>query len=203
MTPWNDTTSTRELIEHKPEPAAVTTTRKVDEIGLTIVRFANGVEAWLKPTDFKNDQVLFSLQAKGGTSLAPASDYVEASLASAYVNLSGAAGLKALDMQKLLAGKLAAASPFASLSTHGFNGSAAPAQLETALQLLYAQFSQPGDDPEAFEMLKRQLNAFVANRLDNPETVFGDKVEEINTSNHYTVEADHRRAGQRARSRAR
>jgi zinc protease len=186
VTPWNDTTSTRELIEHKPEPAAITTTRKVDEIGLTIVRFANGVEAWLKPTDFKNDQVLFSLQAKGGTSLAPASDYVEASLASAYVNLSGAAGLKALDMQKLLAGKLAGASPFASLSTHGFNGSAAPAQLETALQLLYAQFSQPGDDPEAFEMLKRQLNAFVANRLDNPETVFGDKVEQINTSNHYT-----------------
>ena len=65
--PWNDTTSTRELIEHKPEPAAVT----VDAHGattsaLTIVRFANGVEAWLKPTDFKNDQVVFTLQAKGG-----------------------------------------------------------------------------------------------------------------------------------------
>ena len=186
VTPWNDSTSTRELIENKPAPAAVTTTRKVDEIGLTIVRFANGVEAWLKPTDFKNDQVVFALQAKGGTSLAPAPDYFEASLASAYVNLSGAAGLKALDMQKLLAGKIAGATPFASLSTHGFNGSAAPAQLETALQLLYAQFTQPGDDPEAFELLKRQLNSFVANRLDNPETVFADKLEAINTSNHYT-----------------
>ena len=186
MTAWNDTTSTRELVERKPEPAAVTATRKVEEVGLTIVRFANGVEAWLKPTDFKNDQVVFALQAKGGTSLAPASDYLEASLSTAYVNLSGAAGLKALDMQKLLAGKLAAAAPFASLSTHGFNGSAAPAQLETALQLLYAQFTQPGDDPEAFELVKRQLNAFVANRLDKPETVFADKLEEVNTSNHYT-----------------
>ena len=186
VAPWNDSTSTRELIERKPEPAAVTTTRKVDEVGLTIVRFGNGVEAWLKPTDFKNDQVVFALQAKGGTSLAPSSDYFEASLASAYVNLSGAAGLKALDMQKLLAGKLAAATPFASLSTHGINGSAAPAQLETALQLLYARFTQPGDDPEAFDLLKRQLNSFVANRLDNPETVFADKLEEINTSNHYT-----------------
>jgi zinc protease len=123
VTPWHDTTSTRELIEHKPEPAAIASTRKVDEVGLTVVRFANGVEAWLKPTDFKNDQIVFALQARGGTSLAPSSDYVEASLSTAYVNLSGAAGLKALDMQKLLAGKLAGATPFALLSTHGFNGS--------------------------------------------------------------------------------
>jgi zinc protease len=186
VTPWNDTTSTRELIERKPEPAAVTATRKVDEVGLTIVKFANGVEAWLKPTDFKNDQVVFSLQAKGGTSLAPPSDFIEASLAATYVNLSGAAGLKALDMQKLLAGKLAGASPFASLSTHGFTGSAAPAQLETALQLLYARFTQPGDDPEAFELMKRQIGAFVANRLDDPGTVFSDKVDEVNSSGHYT-----------------
>jgi zinc protease len=183
---WTDTTSTRELVERKPEPAAITATRTVDEVGLTIVRFANGVEAWLKPTDFKNDQVVFALQAMGGTSLAPEPDYFEASLSTAYVNLSGVAGLKALDVQKLLAGKLAGATPFASLSTHGFNGSAAPAQLETALQLLYARFTQPGDDPEAFELLKRQLNSFVVNRLDNPETVFGDKLEEINTSGHYT-----------------
>jgi zinc protease len=186
VTPWHDTTSTRALIERKPEPAAITATRKVDEVGLTIVRFANGVEVWLKPTDFKNDQIVFALQARGGTSLAPQSDFMEASLSTAYVNLSGAAGLKALDMQKLLAGKLAGASPYASLSTHGFSGSAAPAQLETALQLLYARFTQPGDDPEAFDLMKRQLSAFVANRLDNPEAVFGDTLDEVNTSNHYT-----------------
>jgi zinc protease len=189
VTPWNDTTSTRELLERKPEPAKITATRKVDEVGLTIVTFANGVEAWLKPTDFKNDQIVFALQARGGTSLAPQSDFMEASLSTAYVNLSGAAGLKALDMQKLLAGKLAGASPYASLSTHGFNGSAAPAQLETALQLLYARFTQPGDDPEAFDLMKRQLGAFVANRLDNPEIVFGDKLDEVNTSSHYTSQA--------------
>ena len=69
------------------------------------------------------------------------------------------------------------------LSTHGISGSAAPAQLETALQLLYAKFTQPGDDPEAFDLLKRQLTAAVANRLDNPSAVFGDKLSAVNTSN--------------------
>jgi zinc protease len=186
VTPWKDTTATRELVESKPEPAAITSRRTVEAVGLTIVRFANGVEAWLKPTDFKNDQVLFSMQAKGGTSLAASDDYVEAEFATSYVSVSGAAGMKAVDLQKQLAGKIASASPFASLSTHGIDGSAAPAQLETALQLMFARFTQPGDDPEAFELMKRQMTAAVANRLDSPEAVFGDKLEEVNTSNHYT-----------------
>ena len=187
VTAWTDTTNTREIVETKPAPAAITSTRTVAPIGLTIVTFANGVEAWLKPTDFKNDQVVFSMQAKGGLSLAAPDDFVEAEFATSFVSISGTAGIKAVDLQKQLAGKIASASPFASLSTHGFEGSAAPAQLETALQLLYARFTQPGDDPEAFDMMKRQLTAAVANRLDSPEAVFGDKLEEVNTSGHYTA----------------
>jgi len=95
-------------------------------------------------------------------------------------------GLKALDLQKMLAGKLAGAAATMSASTHGFSGSAAPAELETALQLLYAKFTQPGNDPDAFELLKKQLAAAVVNRLDNPDAVFGDRVEQVNTSDHYT-----------------
>jgi zinc protease len=185
VTAWNDTTATRELIEHKPEPAAIASTRELPEVDVQVVRFANGVEAWLRPTDFKNDQVVFTMYAKGGLSLASEQDYTEASLATSYVSLSGAAGLKAVDLQKQLAGKIANASPFMALSTHGISGSATPAQLETALQLLYAKFTQPGDDPDAFELLKRQLTAMVANRLDNPNAVFSDKLSAVNSSNHY------------------
>ncbi|HEY2434706.1 MAG TPA: insulinase family protein [Vicinamibacterales bacterium] len=183
---WNDTTSTRELVPHPPEPAAITARRTVEAVGLTVVTFANGVEAWLKPTDYKNDQVLFSMQAKGGTSLASPDDYVEAELATSYVNVSGASGMTAVELQKQLAGRIASATPFASLSMHGIEGAAAPAQLETALQLLYARFTLPGDDPQAFDLMKRQLTAAVVNRLDSPDAVFGDKLDEVNTSNHYT-----------------
>ena len=44
------------------------------------------------------------------------------------------------------------------------SGSAAPADLETALQLLYQEFTAPGDDPEAFALMRRQLEAAIANR---------------------------------------
>jgi zinc protease len=186
VTPWNDTSTNRELLPTKPTPGTVTNTRTIDDIGVTVVTFSNGVTAWLKPTDFKNDQVLFSMYSKGGLSLAPPDDFPEASLSTAFVGLSGAAGLKAVDLQKMLAGKLAGAGATMSASTHGFSGSAAPAELETALQLLYAKFTQPGNDTDAFELLKKQLAAAVVNRLDNPEAVFGDKIEAVNTSGHYT-----------------
>src|SRR5262249_53977231 len=67
------------------------------------------------------------------------------------------------------------------------SGSAAPAQLETAMQLINQEFRAPGDDPEAFALLKRQLEAAVANRGRAPGQVFGEKLSQINTANHYTV----------------
>src|SRR5262249_24673928 len=152
----------------------VTETRLIDDLGLTILRFSNGVEAWLKPTQFKNEQIVFTLAASGGASVAPEQDFVEASMADDYVMLSGVAGLKAVDLQKMLTGALASARPFISLSSHGISGSAAPAQLETAMQLVNQEFRAPGDDPEAFALLKRQLEAAVANRGRAPGQVFGE-----------------------------
>jgi zinc protease len=186
VTPWSDTMTSTTLLERVPPPAAVASRREMPKVGITVVRFANGVEAWLKPTDFKNDQVVFTMYALGGASLAPPADFVDASLATTYVAFSGAGGHKALDLQKLLAGKIAAASPFVAASTHGVNGSAAPAELETALQLLYQYVTAPGEDPEAFALMKRQLEASVANRGRNPGQVFAERVEQINTSNHFT-----------------
>jgi zinc protease len=184
--PWTDAVSTRALMEQVPEPAAIVERRDRADLGVTIVRFANGVEAWLKPTDFKNDEIVFTMYAPGGLSLAAPADYAEASLATAYVSLSGAGGLKAFELQKLLAGQLASVAPFMSMQTQGINGSAVPAQLETALQLLHQRFAAPGDDPDALALLKRQLDAALANRDQNPMRVFTEKVGEVNTSGHYT-----------------
>ena len=184
--PWNETTVTRELVETRPSPAAISSRREVPGVGVTIVRFANGIEAWLKPTDFKNDQVLFDLEAPGGGSLAPCSDLPEATLSPSYIGLSGVGGLKALDLRKMLAGKLASASPYVGLSEHGISGSAPPAQLETALQLLYLDFTAPNDDPDAFALLTRQLAAAVANRGESPQQIFADRLAQVNTSNHCT-----------------
>ena len=50
-----------------PAGGKVTGTRTIAELGVTVVTLSNGVEVWMKPTDFKNDQVLFSAYALGGS----------------------------------------------------------------------------------------------------------------------------------------
>jgi zinc protease len=187
VTAWNDTASATALLEKTPDPGTVANRREIPELGVTVVKFSNGVEAWLKPTDFKNDQVIFSLNASGGSSLAPPEKFIEAQLATGQVELSGAGGHRAIDLQKLTAGKIASASPFIALSSHGFQGSSTPANIETALQLLYIKFTAPGDDDEAFALIQRQLQAQVVNRLSSPGAVFSDKLSAVNTMGHYTA----------------
>ena len=87
-----------------PEAGTVVSKRTIDALGVTVVRFSNGVEAWLKPTDFKNDQVLFTLNSLGGASLASPADYPEATLSPAYIELSGAGGLRPGDIARSLTG---------------------------------------------------------------------------------------------------
>jgi zinc protease len=188
VTAWNDAGSGRALVDSVPEPGRIRARREIADLGVTVVEFANGIEAWLKPTAFKNDEVAYSLAARGGGSLAPPEKFVEALLAPALVQLSGVGGHRAVDLQKLLAGKLARANAAISLSTHAISGSARPGDLETGLQLLHLNFTGPGNDEEAFANIKKQLDAMYANRDQNPGLLFSEKVGSVNSGNHYTAE---------------
>ena len=185
---WNDgAAGTRELMPVKPEPGSVKASRQIPELGVTVLTLSNGVEVWLRPSDFKADQVVFTSYAKGGLSLASPADYKSADLATDLVDESGVAGLTPIELEKLLAGKTAGASAYIAANTHGVTGSAAPTDLETAFQLLYVQFTEPDFTAEGFALLKTQLQAALANRAQNPGAAFSEKLEEVNTLGHYTA----------------
>jgi zinc protease len=186
---WAEATAGRELVEKPPAPGKVTGRRTIAELGATVLTLSNGVEVWLKPTDFKNDQVLFTAYALGGMSQAREADFKSASLATAMVGVGGMGGLSPVDLSKMLSGKIAQASPTVGEYTHGVSGSSTPKDLETALQLNYLSFTAPSMTPETFELLKRRLTGSLENREQNPRAVFGEKVELVNSSNHYSAVA--------------
>ena len=78
---------------------------------MTVLTLSNGVEVWLKPTDFKNDQVLLSAYALGGTSLAPRPNSTAPSWHRRWSASAASAGFNPVDLSKMLAGKIAQASP--------------------------------------------------------------------------------------------
>jgi zinc protease len=186
VTAWADSVSGRELLAKLPEGGRITGRREISEIGVTVLTLSNGVNVWLKPTDFRNDQITFTSFARGGTSMVGEQDYWNAAYATSLVGLSGFGGLSPTDRSKLLAGKLAQSSPYISTYTQGVQGNASPKDLETALQLTYLDFTAPNKDVNAFQLMKRQLEARVANQGQSPGQVFSERVRALNTLNHYT-----------------
>jgi zinc protease len=187
--PWEDKLAGRELLESKPAPGRATETRTIEALEVTVLTLSNGVSVWLKPTDFKNDQVLFSAYALGGASTAEPPDFFEASLSPTVVGEAGVGGFTPDDLGKLLAGKLVNASPYVGAYTHGISGASTPKDLETALQLVYLTFTQPNDRPDSFEVLRKRLMSAVVNQAQDPDAVFSEKVRELNTNGHYMARA--------------
>ncbi|MGH7899365.1 MAG: M16 family metallopeptidase, partial [Candidatus Binatia bacterium] len=186
---YTDVLAGRDLVEKAPAPGKVTARRTVAAVDATVLTLSNGVEVWLKPTDFKNDEVIISAYARGGASLAPEADHREASLATALVGIGGVGGLNPVDLSKLLAGKIAQASPTIGAYTHGISGRASPRDLETAFKLTYLAFTAPNLTRESFELMKRRVTSALENQAQNPGYVFNERVEQVNTSNHYTAKA--------------
>jgi zinc protease len=165
----------------------VTGRRQIPEIGVSVLTLSNGMEVWLKPTDFKADQVVFTSYAFGGGSLATEADYPEAVLMPVLVTMGGVGGFNPVDLEKVLAGRIATATPDMDTYTHGISGTSTPKDLETALQLTYLTFTAPGLTDEAFDLLKRRLAAVIENQRKSPRYVFGETVRLATTSGHYTA----------------
>jgi zinc protease len=84
-----DSASGSALLEGAPAAGTVTKTVTKEAIGVTEWELSNGVRVILKPTNFKEDEILFRATSPGGTSLATDADYVTASSATQVVTAGG------------------------------------------------------------------------------------------------------------------
>jgi zinc protease len=176
VTPYTETLSAAALIAHAPRAGKVVSTKTIVGAGITEWTLSNGAHVMVKPTDFKADEVRFGAYAMGGTSLAPDSTFMSASLASQIVQLSGLGAFSAVDLQKKLSGKVAGASAAIGETSEGLSGSASPKDLETMFQLIYLHFTAPRLDTAAYQAFKNQVAPFLANRGADPDQVFADTV---------------------------
>ncbi|MBC8053545.1 MAG: insulinase family protein [Sphingobacteriaceae bacterium] len=179
LTAYVDQVSDKPLLAAKPAPGKVVSETKIDEIGVTELRLSNGVKVILKPTDFKNDEIAFSAFSPGGTSLYPDADFQSASYASTIVTRGGVGEFNSIQLPKLLTGKRVSVNPYISERTEGISGSAAPKDLETALQLTYLYFTAPRKDAEMFQAMVAQTKGVLANRSSDPNSVFSDTVSAV------------------------
>ena len=97
---------------------------------------SNGVQVTVKPTDFKNDEILMSAYSYGGSSLYSDEDFKSSIRANGGLTEAGVAGLSQIDMDKYMTGKLVSVYPSIRSNTENFSGNSTPKDLETMFQLL-------------------------------------------------------------------
>ncbi|MDX6403961.1 MAG: zinc protease [Blastocatellia bacterium] len=184
LKPYVDTLANAALLEAPPKPGAVTKTKVQEAIGITEWELSNGVRVILKPTTFKEDEILFRATSPGGTSLASDQDYIPASSATQVITAGGVGKFNAIDLRKFMTGKVASASPFIGEIQEGLSGSSSRRDLETMFQLIYLRFTQPRADATAFTVQANQMKTFLINQAAVPEFAFFSALTTTRYQNH-------------------
>jgi zinc protease len=179
LTAYVDQVSDKPLLAAKLSGGKVISESKTTEIGVTELKLSNGIKVILKPTDFKNDEISFSAFSPGGTSLYSDADFQSASAATAIIRSGGIGEFNSVQLPKLLSGKRVSVNPYIAERSEGISGSTTPKDLETALQLTYLYFTSPRKDAETFKGLIAQQKGSLANRGNDPNSVFADSLAAI------------------------
>ncbi|MEJ7780502.1 MAG: insulinase family protein [Daejeonella sp.] len=179
VTAYVDQVSDKPLLSATLAGGKISSEKKIPELGLTELSLSNGVRVFLKPTDFKNDEISFTAFSPGGTSLYSDADYQSASYATSIIRSGGIADFNSVQLPKMLTGKRVSVVPYITERSEGISGSTTPKDLETALQLTYLYFTQPRKDAETYKGLIDQIKGGLANRGNDPNSVFADSVSAI------------------------
>jgi zinc protease len=177
VTAYTESLSGAALMDAVPTSGKIVGEKLIPAIGTTEWTLSNGIRVYVKPTDFKDDEIVFNASSPGGTSLAPDSNFMSAAFASQVVGLSGIGKFSAIDLGKKLAGKAVRVNAAVGETSEGLGGQASPKDLETLFQLIYLDFTAPRLDTSAYQAFKNQAAPYLANRGVDPDEVFSDTVQ--------------------------
>lgn len=176
--PYVDTSAGLSLMEEIPEAAAIVDELAIPELEVTEIELDNGVRVIMKPTDFREEEVVFTAISPGGSSLVSDADFPEAAVVEFVVAQSGIGNLTYPELTRLLSGKRVGVNPSIDELTEGLGGSASTEDLETLFQLIHLYVAEPRVDEAAFTRIQDQLRAALANRDLNPNAALQDALSE-------------------------
>jgi len=194
ITAYVDNAVTEPLMASLPPNGQIVSEKQ--EKGATVWTLSNGATVVVKPTAFKDDEVLISGYAPGGTSLIGNEHVAEIKVMGKdfYQNIGesslAAGGLgkfSATDLKKLLAGKNVSMQFHVDAFNEEIEGRSTVRDLETALQLFYLNFTDVRKDETAYASFVTRNVGMLSNIGSNPMVVFSDSVMSAAYSNNPRV----------------
>jgi zinc protease len=172
--PYIDDLGDAKLMAKTPKAGKITSQQKLKNCDITEMKLSNGARVLLKPTDFKNDEILFSCYASGGASLYSDKEYHLVDQSASIIDNCGLGEFSATKLQKLLQSKMIRLNPYIADYEQGMGGSLTPKDKEIFFQLLYMQFTEPRKDVDAFQSYMVKSEEVIRNRKNDPMSAYRD-----------------------------
>lgn len=160
------------LMEQKPRPGEILHESYDKKLNVTNLILSNGISVLLKPTHFKNDEILFSLEKSGGTSLFSDDEVMAANFSNHLVTAMGLDKFTPSEVLELSIGKQYSLSQSTSTYSNALFGSSTSTDLESFLQILFLRITSPRKDVALFESSKKNFQTSLAHSTSNPEITY-------------------------------
>lgn len=174
--PYKDEVSDKPLFSKKLTSGKVVSEKKLSKIDAVEWTLSNGAKVVIKPTDFKNDEILFEAYSFGGSSLSKDEDYISANYSANLFNQSGISTFDQNQLEKMLAGKKVRVNSTIMSNEQRVSGSSTPDDLETFMQLINLKFTETRKDNDAYLSLMERFKSQIKSAENNPDEIFSDSV---------------------------
>ncbi len=167
------------LLTELPKAGSVVSESTNEVTGITEMVLSNGVELYLKPTDFKNDEIRLNAFSFGGGSLYDASEIMTIQMAGQVVSQMGIGEFNAIDLNKFMTGKTASVNASIGLYDESVSGFSSIKDLETFMQMLHLKFTTARKDEKAFSSWLGRTKNLYANVTSSPDFKFSVQMQKI------------------------
>jgi zinc protease len=172
--PYEEKAVATSLMSTAPSPGKIISTTKNSQLGTTEMKLSNGVSVTLKPTTFKDDQIVMASTRAGGKNNYGLPDKYNAEYSTAIVTAMGVGTFSPTDLKKALAGKSVTVNPVFSETAEGTRGNSTKKDLESMFQLNYLYFTEPRKDTALFKSFVQRNKSQFAMLSANPQAAFID-----------------------------
>jgi len=172
------------LLDRQPAAGKVTAETRNEKLKTVNLTLSNGVTVTIKPTTFKNDQVLMDAWRWGGFHRFDLKDKDNAENAANIVREMGVKDMAPTDLKKFLAGKSVNVMPYINAHEEGIEGSSSVKDFETFLQLTHLYLTQPRKDEGLFSAFIKKQKGMLQFLKQSPEMFFQDTLSKIVYNNN-------------------
>lgn len=160
------------LLEEVPERGEILERIEHREVQTREYHLSNGMRLFVRPSDLKEDEILFSAFSPGGLSLIPDELVPAARIATDVARESGIGTLDATALERVLAGRSVELGRSIGDRSETMRGSTRRSDLEQLFQLVHLAFTAPRFEERALNTVRQRLVQQIRGAQASPQGLF-------------------------------